>query len=451
MFDHGDAAPAEAVEPAVIDAAMLAGLRTELWRVDGAGCSQVERLELLEQAERLKGALAAVQARVACRFDEAQRAVEADRGVPAGRRGRDVGAQVALARRESPHRGNRDLGFARALVHEMPHTHVALARGDISEWRATLMVRETATLTVADRRTVDAELAQELPGLDDRATAARARRCGYRLDPASVIRRTRAAASARRVSLRPAPDTMSLLTMFLPVAQGVAVYKSLTEAAATAKATGDRRGRGQLMADLSVERLTGQATAEAVPVEIELVMTDATLLRGDSEPAELVGYGPVPAPTARELVRDNPATAWLRRLFAARGRLIAAESERRVFPSGMRRFLIWRDQTCRTPWCDAPIRHVDHVVPVADGGVTSLVNGQGLCEACNYTKQAPGWQTRTEPDQSGGPGRVVITTPTGHTYPSHAPPPPGTPPPLPRPHTPRLIDIIWCGDTARAG
>ncbi len=35
---------------------------------------------------------------------------------------RSVAAQVALARRESPHAGNRHLGVARALVMEMPHT-----------------------------------------------------------------------------------------------------------------------------------------------------------------------------------------------------------------------------------------------------------------------------------------------------------------------------------------
>ena len=59
------------------------------------------------------------------------------------------------------------------------------------------------------------------------------------------------------------------------------------------------------MADTAVERLTGQATADGVPVEVHLVMTDRTLLGGDPEPAELDGYGPLPAPLARAWLRGG--------------------------------------------------------------------------------------------------------------------------------------------------
>ncbi len=86
----------------------------------------------------------------------------------------------------------------------MPDTHAALTRGEISEYRATLMVKETALLSRADRRQVDAELAGRLAGLGDRAVAAAARKIGYRLDPGSVLRRTRGARGDRHVGLRPA-------------------------------------------------------------------------------------------------------------------------------------------------------------------------------------------------------------------------------------------------------
>ena len=39
------------------------------------------------------------------------------------------------------------------------------------------------------------------------------------------------------------------------------------------------------MADTLVARVTGQADATAVPVEIQLVVTDRTLLAGDATPA----------------------------------------------------------------------------------------------------------------------------------------------------------------------
>jgi 5-methylcytosine-specific restriction endonuclease McrA len=98
------------------------------------------------------------------------------------------------------------------------------------------------------------------------------------------------------------------------------------------------------------------------------------------------------------------------------------DSRRRHFDGQLRKFLIWRDQTCRSPWCDAPIRHIDHIVRVADGGETTAENGQGLCEACNQTKEAAGWTTRRRP----GPRHTVETiTPTGHRHRSRAPDQPG--------------------------
>ncbi len=45
--------------------------------------------------------------------------------------------------------------MASALVREMPHSLSALAEGRLSEWRATLLVRETACLSRDDRSAVD--------------------------------------------------------------------------------------------------------------------------------------------------------------------------------------------------------------------------------------------------------------------------------------------------------
>ena len=98
------------------------------------------------------------------------------------------------------------------------------------------------------------------------------------------------------------------------------------------------------------------------------------------------------------------------------------DSARRTFTGGLRRFLITRDQTCRTPWCDAPIRHVDHPTRHADQGPTTAGNGQGLCVACNLAKEAPGWSAR-----SRGDGEVRTRTPTGHDYASPVPPSPVAP------------------------
>ena len=242
------------------------------------------------------------------------------------------------------------------------------------------------------------------------------------------------------------------------------------------------------MADTLIERITGRDPAQPPRMEVQLVITDRTLLHGDNEPALLHGYDTVPAPWARDLVESALAAATcpmdpggttvttaettiagqpadaptarrrprqlpppdltLRRLYTApgTGELIAMESRSRAFPPGLARFIITRDQHCRTPWCGAPIRHIDHAEPYAQGGHTTASNGQGLCENCNYAKQAPGWTSRsgtvtdtppggTAPlgnrskagpsgdsagvNRKGGDGklnRTELTTPTGHRY-----------------------------------
>jgi hypothetical protein len=80
------------------------------------------------------------------------------------------------------------------------------------------------------------------------------------------------------------------------------------------------------------------------------------------------------------------------------------------------------------PYCTAPIRHLDHIIAFRDGGPTTASNGQGLCERDSHVKEAPGWHVdAVEPAQAPPGGRptphtTIITTPTGHTYHSQAPP-----------------------------
>lgn len=397
-----------------------------------AGSVSGDLINQLRALEDMKSAISGLQAKIAVAFDLAQRQEQAAAGLPAAERGQGVSAQVALARRESPNKGSRLLGFAKALVTGMPRTLAALETGQLNEWRATLLVKETACLSVEDRCAVDEELAADtgtFDGAGDRAIIAAVKAAAYRRDPRSVTQRAAHAASERHVSLRPAPDTMTYLTALLPVAQGVAAYAALTRHADSARSGGDSRSRGQVMADALVERITG-SPAGFSGIDLQLVMTDRTLLQGDSEPARLAGYGIVPARWARELLTgsdsktDQDFTVWLRRLFTSpsTGELLATDSRARLFPNGLRRFIETRDHICRTPYCDAPIRHIDHIIPWHKDGPTSVGNGAGLCEQCNHTKENPGWWAKPEP---AGRHTLTVTTPTGHSYRSTAPPLPG--------------------------
>ncbi|MFJ6454529.1 HNH endonuclease [Paenarthrobacter sp. NPDC091669] len=468
---------------AALSAAPFLAVSGDVGRTGTISGDLIGQLRVLEE---MKSAISGLQAQIAVAFDLAQRAEQAEAGMPAAERGKGVGAQVALARRESPNRGSRLLGLAKALVTEMPRTLAALNKGLLNEWRATLLVKETACLSVEDRAAVDAELAPDtgtFDGVGDRALVAAVKAAAYRRDPRSVAQRASHAATERTVSLRPAPDTMTYLTALLPVAQGVAAYAALTRAADAARSSGDPRGRGQVMADTLTERITGTPGGVA-GVELQLVMTDRTLFQSDSEPARLHGYGIVPAEWARTLIgpgeqtqgrrqgptgqrplpqrapsasqevpasrgssparttptgsqsghgpvpeEDHDFAVWVRRLYTApgSGELLAMGSKARLFPHRHRRFIQARDHTCRTPYCDAPIRHIDHIVPWHLGGTTTLDNAAGLCEACNHTKENPGWTATPLPAETlpADTHTLHISTPTGHSYQSKAPPLPG--------------------------
>lgn len=367
-------------------------------------------IDEIRECERLKCVLEGRQARLAAALPD----------------NRGTAHQVALARRESPHRGRQHLGLARILTREMPATCSALVAGHLTEHRATLLARETGCLSREDRAAVDRQVAgdpERLEGLGDRQLVAEARTLAYELDPASFVTRRRQAEADRCVTLRPAPDCMAYVTALLPVAQGVAVWATLRRLADSARAAGDPRGRGQVMADSLVAAVlghTGSTQAPPVPVAVNLLVSDAVLLGTAEEAAHLDGFGPIPAELAREMAADPKAKKTLRRVYAnPQGRIVAMDSHTRCFTGNLAKLIKLRDRTCRTPWCNAPIRHLDHRQRRADHGPTSAANADGLCEACNYAKETPGWQVTPGPD----PEIRVVTTPTGHTYRSRAPNP----------------------------
>ena len=151
--------------------------------------------------------------------------------------------------------------------------------------------------------------------------------------------------------LRPAPDTMSVLSGYLPAEQGVACLKSLRDQTDALKAAGDPRCRDQIMADTLVERLTGQADAADVNAELQIVMPlDALLDANNQTPAELNGYGPLPADLARDLMRDQ------------QGQVVVAAALRRT---GRRAAGRWRSAS---PPLRRPPQKVDHVAGSAMPG-----------------------------------------------------------------------------------
>lgn len=262
-----------------------------------------DRLDLLRELELLTRTVGAVGARVQVGFHASQVATQLDAGVPPSRAGRAVPDDLAQARMTSPYWGSRDLTCAKALCAELPQTLGALMNGIITSYQARLVAEATTTLEPADRAEVDARLAVRLPGASTKEIEAATRALVYEVDPAGFVKRARKAAADRRLSLRPRPDVMALLSARLPAPQAIAVYRSLRAAAEAKQAAGDPRTLDQLAVDELYERVTGRTIVDGIDVEVGLVITDLALFAGASTSAELIGYGPIPAELARELLR----------------------------------------------------------------------------------------------------------------------------------------------------
>src|SRR5687768_4447331 len=104
------------------------------------------------------------------------------------------------------------------------------------------------------------------------------------------------------------------------------------------------------------------------------------------------------------------------------GPIVGGDPIRRLFDGWLAKLIKLRDQTCRNPYCEAPIRHVDHITRHSDGGPTTFENGRGTCARCNYAREMPGWHVSLiDCGLHGKPHTIHITTPTGHHYLSRAP------------------------------
>ena len=231
----------------------------------------------------------------------------------------------------------------------------------------------------------------------------------------------------RMVSIRPAPDTMTYVTALLPVAQGVGVYAALKRAAET---TVDDRSRGQVMADTLVERITGRPAETPESVAVNLVLTDATLLGGDTTPAVIDGYGPIPAAVARGLidaaVTDERSRATLRRLYRhpSTGALVAMESRSRCFPRGLGRL----HRAARSTLSHALLRCPD---PASRPRPTPQPRRADQRESTVWGRVNAATTPRKPPAGRSAPVTTAActppnsSTPTGERYHSTAPPLPG--------------------------
>ena len=240
--------------------------------------------------------------------------------------------------------------------------------------------------------------------MGDAALAAAAKAIAYHLDPHAVVDRSARAAEDRTVTIRPAPDTMTYVTALLPVAQGVLVYAALKRQADTTCDGRSRRGR--VMADTLVERVTGRPAAQPVPVSVNVVISDRALLRGRERRCRhrrirlsaVSGGAEAYRVRGEQSRRAGDAASPLRQ--PGHRRAGGHGLEARAFPRGcpsssscVTSVAAPRTATPRPPPGTTPCR--------IGGAVPPARQTDRVCEGCNYTKEAPGWNVSADSGERG--------------------------------------------------
>ncbi|MBW0127676.1 HNH endonuclease signature motif containing protein [Pseudonocardia oceani] len=398
----------------------LFGLELEFATESVGSLSDAELVDAAVGFERLAAWAAARQTAVLAEFQ--QRPGDGSvRAVPLREWASDeIGMALTVSRGSAQVR----LAQARRLSGVLRPTRDLLEAGRLCWSRTRLVCDRLALLDDTLTAAVQERVLPAAPGQTWAQLDAALRRAILALDPDGAASRHRAARAERRVDVFAGEDGMATLWARLTAPDAASSYAWLTRLARGLGAD-DPRTLDQRRADLLAAVLTGRLvlrdpaasdTVAVVPVTpgkplITVLVPHSTLTGADDAPCELVGYGPIPAPLAREIAADS---VW-RRLVTDPLTGTVLEYGRTTYrpPAALADHIRARDITCRAPGCRQPAAtcELDHVIPWNPDGTTGEDNLVTLCPAHHDLKEHPGWQTELGPDRA-----LEWTTPTGHRY-----------------------------------
>jgi Domain of unknown function (DUF222) len=224
----------EAAEPPAADAVTvrLDQILEELAAIvaDTSAVSDTARIDRIARLVKLRAATAALQAAESVRFAQSQVSEQMAANVHPEQIGRGIAEQIGLACRIAPVTAARRLNTARAWWCELPDTYSQLLAGNLHKRIAETVASETRHLDAEKRRTVDQQLTTAgITRMGFKAATSCIRKIAYEADRADYVQRGRTERRHRRVGIRPAPDTMAVLSSYLPVEQGAACYAALRQ------------------------------------------------------------------------------------------------------------------------------------------------------------------------------------------------------------------------------
>jgi Domain of unknown function (DUF222)/HNH endonuclease len=384
----------------------------ELDRIDPAELSGGEQVDLLAVLEEQRRWFEAAQLRVLAGIK-----ADDDSNLGLGQEGVSLALQLPVGTVQTR------LAQADTLVRQLPATLAAVAAGSLSAGHANVLVEALWRLpadSVLPAALEDAVLPPVLAAgcVTVPQLKRRVRRAVLALDPCTAEQRHQRALAERRVEYHPGEDGMASLTALLPAPEAQLIFTRLTAATDLLPAE-DPRSRDQQRADLLTDAILSGLPLDALPTvqgrrpAIQVTVSADTLLGLDDQPAQLTGYGPITADTARRLAADTSGT-WRRLLTDPdTGALLDISQNRYRPPQLLRDYLAARDDTCAFPTCQQPGYRCepDHTVPFDQGGPTTRNNLALTCRRHNRAKAGTGWSYRHNPD-----GSYTWTTNTGHHY-----------------------------------
>jgi len=348
---------------------------------------------------------------------------------------REIASEIAAAENVSDRSMQTQIGRAMTLVDDYPTTLAAWEEGAITRAHVHAILEIGAPLPAEVRAEFDALAVATAEGRSPGRLRSRLAALAESLHPTTITERHARGRETRCVRIVTGPDGMSDLIATLPTVLAVGIHDRLTQQARALidtrienpAAMTDERTTAQLRADILADLLLtaapeadptrgddGPGTLGAIRARVQVVVPALTMLdpqHENTDPADLVGHGPLDADTARAIA-ESTTIPWDRVItHPITGAVLHTDTYHRT--AAIDRHLRARDRHCRWPGCTVPaIRsEVDHTLDFALGGSTDVRNLSHLCQRHHTQKQFTRWTVRQLPD-----GILEWTSPTGRIY-----------------------------------
>jgi Domain of unknown function (DUF222) len=319
---------------------------------------------------------------------------------------------------------------ARAIIEKLPACRLAMAAGFMGYWHARVVAQAVveAGLGADATAAVDARVASRVKGQSWAAFRRTLRRAVLAANPDLVLAQHTAAMKRRWVAKVDFHDTvMSQLQITMSAVDAQTVWLALDATAMQLQAAAKKAGlmdegidvyrsdalvvwANNALADPKAPRRHGRRH------QVQFITDLPSLLGLADNPAELLGYGPIPA----ALVRDKAAEADWRRMIVdpVTGYLLDYGTVIYRPPAELADYVMARDRSCRFPGCNtrATICDIDHNIP-APRGDTSAKNCCCLCRRHHRLKTFGDWTVQLQPD-----GSCLWTSPCSRQFVSDPPP-----------------------------